>query len=637
MNSTEQVQIPAHRSRASSATRKRQLPPFPAELLGPARNAIVKARHALIDAQRSGASRTGFRSADPGLAARLVILLEYLEQQESKLVQQCATGIIARQRDDGGWSAAAADDSSDVSRSVLCYFALKLAGLEGSDERLHRARRRIRELGGADAVDGATRLFLALLGQLSYDYCPRCSAERSFRGDAKSAINAAMGIVWLQRPVHSVDIQRGIRELFIEHPGRWPKAGRLPNRIRRAIQSAERLGWLPLKKRRLNQATTTLLDATASRENTGLNFSRLVWKLIALRAVGISANSDEFRDCFGKLQELIDIDDEQQIAWPRNPLQDGIDETISLRALIESGLTYEHHGVRHALRALNGPGSEAENWSLTSICAMVHGVTRLEAQADDALVPELDICSEWDWPGVEDDNSSEERDDLRARLKSRCVETILSRQNLDGGWPETAGLRCRRSESCASATGRAIEALRSTSLAAADRLIAHGEKYLRRSQRADGSWTDLGDAKGIESTASALRGLAASESALHRDDAVEAAVNWLVTHQHPDGSWNASVTETATVVGALVVVGMSGHVAVRRGVAWLIDAQDFDGEWRDDLADEGDSHSLLAAPNAVAHTALPLTALAQWAAAAAVDSLPADQMSLRLVAAGNGD
>ena len=77
---------------------------------------------------------------------------------------------------EGGWSLYPGG-KLDISVSVKAYFALKLAGHDPEAEHMQRARIAIRAAGGADAVNSFTRFFLALLGQISYAYCPAVPPE----------------------------------------------------------------------------------------------------------------------------------------------------------------------------------------------------------------------------------------------------------------------------------------------------------------------------------------------------------------------------------------------------------------------------------------------------------------------------
>ena len=63
------------------------------------------------------------------------------------------------------------------------------------------------------------------------------------------------------------------------------------------------------------------------------------------------------------------------------------------------------------------------------------------------------------------------------------VRRIRERQNADGGWSQAKGMA-----SDAWATGQALYALAHAGVKADDPVIARGQAFLVRTQRADGSW-----------------------------------------------------------------------------------------------------------------------------------------------------
>src|SRR2546426_466582 len=82
-----------------------------------------------------------------------------------------AQDIRNYQRDDGSW-AMYHGAPGDLSTSIECYFALKLAGDSPEAPHLARARQFIRERGGIARARTFTRIWLALFGQWSWDDLP---------------------------------------------------------------------------------------------------------------------------------------------------------------------------------------------------------------------------------------------------------------------------------------------------------------------------------------------------------------------------------------------------------------------------------------------------------------------------------
>src|SRR4051812_14102855 len=221
MNSMELVRFPTRGVRPPQGPTKKSPPPYCSELVGPVRSAIVRARHLLVTQRRSDGPWLARQTGDVSLTSQLVFLLSYLERDESELALQCAATIFNEQRPDGAWSVVP-NTAPDLNVSVQAYFALKLTGHDPTDEQMVRAREKIRALGGIDAADRYTRFFLALLGQLKYDFCGPVFDDGISFGGRESQLRAPMSIVWSRQPVRRMEMERGVRELLINKPSDWP-------------------------------------------------------------------------------------------------------------------------------------------------------------------------------------------------------------------------------------------------------------------------------------------------------------------------------------------------------------------------------------------------------------------------------
>jgi squalene-hopene/tetraprenyl-beta-curcumene cyclase len=118
--------------------------------------------------------------------------------------------------------------------------------------------------------------------------------------------------------------------------------------------------------------------------------------------------------------------------------------------------------------------------------------------------------------------------------------------------------------------------------------------YLRREQEADGSWFGRWGTNYIYGTWSVLCALNAA-GIPPADPAMTRACDWLIGVQRPDGGWGedeesyadaphgvfseATPSQTAWAVLALMSGGRAEHPAVARGIAYLRATQKPDGEW----------------------------------------------------------
>ena len=202
---------------------------------------------------------------------------------------------------------------------------------------------------------------------------------------------------------------------------------------------------------------------------------------------------------------------------------------------------------------------------------------------------------------------------------------LLGLQNRDGGWPTF----CRGwgnlpfDRSGADLTAHALRAIRAWSggsgfgvqgsgfragpcrpgcaaagfarrfLAALERAVERGLRYLARQQRPDGSWVPLWfgnqhhaqEENPVYGTARVL--MAYRDLGLLDAEPARRGFHWMAAHQDPEGGWGgpaiagtarapavSSVEETALAVEALLAAGPdpATEPAVRKGVTWLVQA-----------------------------------------------------------------
>lgn len=198
-----------------------------------------------------------------------------------------------------------------------------------------------------------------------------------------------------------------------------------------------------------------------------------------------------------------------------------------------------------------------------------------------------------------------------------AVELILSLQNEDGGWAtyelqraplwletlnpsdvfstimvDVSYVEC--TSSCITAlmmwkhSGTALHRVK------VDRAIARGLEFIRRQQRADGSWEGSWGVcftygTWFATTALAMAGVPPTDPALHR------AAVFLESKQREDGSWSelaescrarewvegkdGHAVNTAWALLALAACGRAKSDVARRGIEWLRGRQREDGTW----------------------------------------------------------
>src|SRR5205085_3641096 len=114
---------------------------------------------------------------------------------------------------------------AEVSASVKAYFALKLEGERPDSPALVKARQAILALGGIDACNSFTKIYLAIFGQFPWERCPAVPPELVLLPDRfplsiyrmsswSRAIVVPLSIIWAKKPAFSVSPGASIPELF---------------------------------------------------------------------------------------------------------------------------------------------------------------------------------------------------------------------------------------------------------------------------------------------------------------------------------------------------------------------------------------------------------------------------------------
>jgi squalene-hopene/tetraprenyl-beta-curcumene cyclase len=655
MNSMELVRFPGRSLRPSPSGPAKQSPaPFRTELIGPVRNAIVRARQLLVSRQQDDGTWLGRQAADVTLATQLIFLLSYLVRGDAELIQQCAASILHEQLPDGGWSVLP-DAPSDVSASVQAYFALKLAGLDASGETLSRARRRIRQLGGADAADSETRFYLALLGQIDYDCCDVRPPEWIFTRGREGEFRAPLMLVWSHRPIRQIGIERGVRELFLTQPQDWPATAggsQFRSFYRRLLQMFEHSGWNPLRRSALAKCESQLTQQVAPARISELDFSQLIWHTVTLHTIGFGDDGAELRRCEEWVRKMVSIDDDDDLAQPRLRDTRWTDTSLALQSLLVSGTSLDNPAIAAAIDAVLKNDETKFPRQTIELCDLMYSLWRAESaetDCDHLLPPDLGIW--WDSRSATK-RTAHDRERRPERVQTainQALDQLLASQNRDGGWgPNLCPTRLKAKSDCI-VTAKVIETIYNLDRDDAKPLFERGLTYLRAAQHADGSWADSDGCQKIMGTSQAIRALLAAGAAPD-DDAVAAGVNWLLVEQQANGGWyepsfdaeanengpsarrKTSASQSACAILALVAAGRADAQATRRGIDYLLNSQDHDGGWTDHERLLYDPLSKRFFCNELHAIAWPLWALSAWAVAAeSAKSEAADQMSLRLV------
>jgi hypothetical protein len=296
------------------------------------------------------------------------------------------------------------------------------------------------------------------------------------------------------------------------------------------------------------------------------------------------------------------------------------DTLAAIHSLRASGTPRHHPSIATAtkwLSRLPRPDALPDVANQAGLIQLADGAALNDTAIQSALPPAIEM-SRGQWDDVRDAPSANRCLNRLRSLSVGLVDTLLTRQDHDGGWgtPDT--------------TGMVVEAIAASHGDAASAAARRAVEYLRAAQRPDGSWS--GTSGAIHATSHAIRGLLGA-GVDDGDDAIAAAVNWLAVHQEPRGGWDDSTSRTSLALLALANAGRAKQPAALRAVSFLLDAQRDDGRWDDPQCVHRDPATNHPLRNDLRNVALPLEALSRWIVAAdSAQSCGAPPMSLRLVA-----
>jgi len=580
---------------------------------------IQRAVDHLLSLQTPEGYWVGELEADTTLESDYIFYLYVLGKLDGRRCVKLANYIRRRQLPDGGWNIYAGGPS-ELNATVKAYVALKLAGDSPASPHMARARCQIHELGGVEATNSYTRLYLALGGVLPWSYVPAIPPELILipswfflniysMSSWTRAIVVPLMLVYAYRPHWDLPAKAGVEELFRDASGRipafewdrrllsWHNFFLLLDQI---FKWHEKLPWKPFRKRAVRRARQWLFEHLERTEGLGAIYPAMVNSVFALRALGYSADDPVTAREIGHLAQFeIEEGDTLRIQPCVSPVWD---TAVTMFSLQEAGLPPDHPALvkaaswlldRQALGGgdwqVNNPGVDPGGWAFEFRNDFYPDVD------DTAFV--LMALQRVAYPDP-------------ARLEQalrRGTAWTLSMQNRDGGWGAFdrdngstfltrvpfADHNAMIDPSTGDLTARVLEYLGRLKWPASDPRIQRAVGFLRRDQAPEGPWYGRWGVNFLYGTSGALRAL--ETLGLHKEPECRRAVDWLRAVQNPDGGYGEScasyddpelkarghstASQTAWALIGLLAAGEISEPAVKQAVGYLLDQQRENGTW----------------------------------------------------------
>ena len=581
--------------------------------------AIDRGANYLLSLQASEGYWLGELEADTTLESDYIFYLHVIGKARPDRIAKLANYVRRRQLEDGGWNIYFGGPS-ELNATIKAYVALRLAGDSGDSEALLRARARIHELGGLEASNSYTRLYLALVGAVGWDMVPAVPPELMLlpnwfainiyeMSSWTRGIVIPLTILYAHKPRFNVPDGISVETLYRD-PSRkalglgWDKQlftwRNFFVALDRGFKLYERVPWKPLRQRALRQARAWMLEHLERTEGLAAIYPAMMNSIFALLALGHSPDDPLTAREIGEFSRFeIEQGDTIRVQPCVSPVWD---TAIAMVALEEAGLPPDHPAlVQAAGWLLENQIVGSGDWMIKTPGVMPGGWA-FEFRND--FYPDVDdtafvlmALQSVDFPD-------------KARMEAatrRGLEWLLAMQNRDGGWGAFdhnndrhflchipfADHNAMIDPSTADVTARVMECLGRHGWPASHPVIRRAVQFLLKDQTAEGPWFGRWGVNYVYGTSGVLRAL--ETVALTAQQYCQRAVEWLRAVQNPDGGFGESIasyydpalkgkgastaSQTAWGLIGLLAASDSEDPAIGRAVLHLVEQQEANGSW----------------------------------------------------------
>ncbi len=592
-------------------------------LKGRVDKAIRKAQGYMLSIQREEGYWWGELESNPTMEAEYLMLTHFLEVEDKERWRKIVNHVRGRQLDDGSW-AQYYGAPGNLSTSVECYMALKLAGEPPDSDHMTRAREFILSKGGVPATRVFTRIWLALLGQYDWKKLPAIPPEvmflptwfpfniYEFSSWARATI-VPMSVILTEKPARPVPEWAAIDELYPSEPQKASPTRRLAPPVpswRGFFSSAD---WClrlyekaPLKPGRSwakQLAAHWILSHQEADGSWGGIQPPWVYSLICLKQLGYPLDHPAMK--MG-LQGFESFAIEEEDTWRVQACVSPVwDTCLALIAMLESGAAPDDPAMQTAARWLvDKQILRGGDWQVKAPDTPPGGWAFEFANNN---YPDIDDVAEA-LIGLSMSSLPDGEDQGRKEAIDRGVAWLLGVQSRNGGW---AGFDKDNDKDYMSkipfadfgesldppsvdVTAHVVEALGKLGYDRSFEPVERAYNYIREEQEEDGPWFGRWGVNYIYGAGAALPALEAIGEDMSQPY-VRKAVDWLIAHQNGDGGWGEScgsyvdpslrgvgpsaASQTAWALLALIAAGEGGNEATLRGVEYLESTQKEDGSW----------------------------------------------------------
>ena len=596
------------------------------ELLTGSESAIQRSRRYLLSTQYPEGYWWDELESNSSMEAEYLLLTYFLGVVDQERWRKLTNYILSLQREDGSWGQYFGAPG-DVSTSVECYFALKLAEVSPETAEMSKAREFILSKGGVPRVRIFTKIWLSLFGQWEWDGTPMMPPEimflpswapfniYEFSSWARATIVPLL-IILNERPLQPIPEGARIDELYPmprEHTDYslpkpkgligWRRFFHTTDRFLRLYQ---KMPVKPGRSRAMKKAVRWIISHQEADGSWAGIQPPWVYSLIALKQLGYPMDDPRMKK---GLEGFEGFAIEEADTWHVQACVSPVwDTCLVLIGLLDSGMASDDPAIQKAARWLvKEQILTGGDWQVKHNKALPGGWA-FEFEND--IYPDVDDAAEviMALAGAHLTDGDETR---KAEAVNRGVEWLLSMQCKNGGW---AAFDKDNDKSyiakipfsdfgetldppSVDVAAHVVEMLGRLGYKKDFQPITRAYRYIRDEQEPDGSWFGRWGVNHIYGSGAVLPALEAIGEDMDQSY-IRRCVDWLISHQNPDGGWGESCasyvdpsfrgkgpstpSQTAWALLALLAALGNGavvNVATKGGIHYLAESQQSDGSW----------------------------------------------------------
>ncbi len=563
----------------------------------------------------------GELESNPTMEAEFLLLNEFLGLRNPDRQRKLANHILGQQRPDGTWGQYYGAPG-DLSTTVECYFALRVAGVSPEQSLMTKAREFILSKGGVPSTRVFTKIWLSLFGQWRWEGVPVMPAELvlmpnwlpvniyEFSSWARATIVPLL-IMMDRRPIRQIPAEAAIPELFPRGPDDTDYSIRRPSRAigwegffyaaDSLLRLVEKFPIKPARSMAIRKAERWILDHQEADGSWGGIQPPWVYSIMALVTLGYGLDHPVVKKAIDGFEGfMIEEGESLRVQACVSPIWD---TGLAMMALLDSDVPGDHPAIVSAGEwLLDHQVASGGDWQVKARDVPTGGWA-FEFEND--TYPDIDDASVIGTVLYRTRLPDEEG---KADALRRCVRWIEGMQSSNGGWASfdkdntrTFIARIPFSDfgetidpPSVDVTAHVLELLGTLGHDLNSVQVSRGLDYVLKDQEPDGSWFGRWGVNYLYGTGTVVPALRATGMGPEAQP-IRRAVEWVVSHQNSDGGWGetpasyvdpslrgsgpSTASQTAWALLTLLAADEGDHPATLRGVAYLLETQREDGTW----------------------------------------------------------